>query len=89
MLKKTLIIQNKLGLHARASIQLINTASRYQSEILINYHGRQVNAKSILCVMALGAVHGAEIELTINGEDEQTALDSLILLINNKFGEEN
>lgn len=88
MLQKRIMIINKLGLHARASVKLINLAGRFQSEILLNYDNRQVNAKSILGIMALGAAQGSEIELIISGPDENTALQQISELINNRFGED-
>lgn len=87
MLEKKLKILNKLGLHARASMKLINLAGRFQSHILIRYHGAEVDAKEILDVMALGAAQGAEIEFIISGEDETTALEKITALINDRFGE--
>jgi phosphocarrier protein HPr len=87
MLRQKITIINKLGLHARASMQLINLAGRFQSNILINYNDREVNAKSIMNVMAIAASQGSEIELIIDGEDEQNAMHEIVALINNRFGE--
>ena len=78
---------NKLGLHARASIKLINLAGRFESEILIRYEHREINAKSILGTMALGAGYGAEIELIVKGSDESIACEKISELINTDFGE--
>lgn len=88
MIRKKLKIINKLGLHARATMQLVNTAARYQSEILIKYKNREVNAKSIMNLMVLAASQGSEIELIVKGEDEEDAAKAVIQLINNRFGEE-
>ncbi len=88
MLQKKLTIVNKLGLHARASVKLINLAGRFQSEILLSYDNREINAKSILGTMALGAAQGAEIILIVSGPDEELALEKISELINNGFGEE-
>ncbi len=87
MKTKKLEIINKLGLHARAAMKLVNTASRYGSEILIRYSGREVNAKSIMNVMVLAASRGSEIELVVSGEDEDDAMEALVTLINDRFGE--
>jgi phosphocarrier protein HPr len=87
MLKKKLTILNKLGLHARASMKLINIANRFQSEITIHYEDYEVDAKDILGVMTLGASQGTEIELIISGEDEAAALEKISELIQNRFGE--
>jgi len=88
MIQKKLTIINKLGLHARASMKLIHLASRFQSDIFIRYADREINAKSILGTMALGAAQGAEIELIASGEDESLAIEKISALINNRFDEE-
>jgi phosphocarrier protein len=88
MLKQEAQISNKLGLHARASAKLTQLASKYRSEVWIARNGRRVNAKSIMGVMMLAASKGSMIELEIDGSDEQEALDALLALINDKFGED-
>ncbi len=88
MQTKTLTIKNKLGLHARASSQLMKTASRFQSEITIKFNDRTVDAKSIIDLLTLGASQGKEVELAAEGEDEQAAMDAVVTLINDRFGEE-
>ena len=80
-------IINKLGLHARASSKLTQTASSFKSEVWISKNGRRVNAKSIMGVMMLAAGKGSKVALEINGEDEQAAMTALIELINQRFGE--
>ncbi len=87
MLKKKIIIINKLGLHARASAKLIDHASRYGSEIYLIRGNQKVNGKSIMGVMMLAATKGTEIEITTEGEDEEAAMKDLSALIENKFGE--
>ena len=87
MLKKTLTIQNKLGLHARAAAKFVATASRYRSEIFIQRNERQVNGKSIMGVMMLAASYNTKIDLSVEGEDQEAAFKALSELINNKFGE--
>ncbi|UTH75290.1 HPr family phosphocarrier protein [Chromobacterium sp. IIBBL 290-4] len=87
MLRSEVEIINKLGLHARASSKFTQLASRYKSDIFIARNNRRVNGKSIMGVMMLAAAKGAKVELEINGEDEQQALDALIALINNRFDE--
>ncbi len=87
MQKKRLKIINKLGLHARAAVKLVNTASRFGSEIIIIYNNREINAKSVMNVMVLGASQGTEIELVVTGSDEAAAFSALEELINDKFGE--
>lgn len=87
MQRHRLKIINKLGLHARAAVKLVNTASRYQSEILLLYNNREINAKSVMNLMIIGAPKGAEIELLVTGDDEVEALKAVTHLINDKFGE--
>lgn len=88
MIEKRLRIINKLGLHARAAMQLINTACRFQSDIQIEYQGNQTDAKDILCVMSLAAKQGSDIKLIIDGEDAEEAMQALTTLIENRFGED-
>lgn len=87
MIRKTVIISNKLGLHARAAAKLVHLSARFISEILIHKNGRTVNGKSIMGVMMLAASKGSELELEISGEDEAAALEALENLVVNKFGE--
>ena len=87
MIKQDIEIINKLGLHARASSKLTQTASQFQSEIWIERNGRKVNAKSIMGVMMLAAGMGSVIGLEANGTDEVEALAALQTLINDYFGE--
>jgi phosphocarrier protein len=87
MLKATATISNKLGLHARASAKLTKLAGSFPCEVWISRGERRVNAKSIMGVMMLAAGLGSTVELEVNGEREQEALDALLALINDKFGE--
>lgn len=87
MLRQQVKIINRLGLHARASLQLINHAGRFQSQIDILYRGQKTDAKDILNVMSLAVTCGNDIELEINGPDEKEAMQDLIKLINERFGE--
>ncbi len=87
MIKSTITISNKLGLHARASAKLTKLAGSYRSEVHLSRNGRRVNAKSIMGVMMLAAGLGTEVEIETEGEDEQAAMDGLRALINDKFGE--
>ncbi|MFC2506140.1 MAG: HPr family phosphocarrier protein [Kingella sp. (in: b-proteobacteria)] len=80
-------IINKLGLHARASSKFTQTASQFQSEIWVTRNGKRVNGKSIMGLMMLAAAQGTEIELETNGADEVAAMNALIALINDYFGE--
>jgi phosphocarrier protein HPr len=87
MIRTTLVISNKLGLHARASAKLTKLASSFQCEVFMSRNGRRVNAKSIMGIMMLAAGMGSEVELETEGEDEQLATDALTALVNDKFGE--
>jgi len=87
MIKEEIEIINKLGLHARASSKLTQTASQFKSDIWIEKNDRKVNAKSIMGVMMLAAAKGSIISLEASGEDEAAALDALKALINDYFGE--
>jgi phosphocarrier protein len=87
MIKKNTTISNKLGLHARASAKLTKLAGSYPCEVWISRGERRVNAKSIMGVMMLAAGLGAEVTLETDGEREEEAMDALLALINDKFGE--
>lgn len=87
MISKQLEIINKLGLHARASTKLTQTASKFASEIWVERNGRRVNAKSIMGVMMLAAAKGAIVTLEASGSDETAAIDALSALIEDYFGE--
>ncbi len=80
-------IINKLGLHARASAKLTQTASAYQSEVWLERNGKRVNAKSIMGVMMLAAAKGSTITIDTVGEDADQAMSALLALIADKFGE--
>jgi phosphocarrier protein len=88
MTSKELEIVNKLGLHARASTKLTQTASKFSSEIWVSLNGRRVNAKSIMGVMMLAAAQGSIVTIETNGVDEIAAMDALTMLIENFFGED-
>jgi phosphocarrier protein HPr len=87
MIKTTVTISNKLGLHARASAKLTKLAGSHQCEVWMSRGERRVNAKSIMGVMMLAAGLGSQVELETSGADEQQAMDALLALINDKFGE--
>lgn len=87
MISKDFTISNKLGLHARPSAQVTQTASRYSSEIHIAKGGRRVNAKSIMGVMMLAAGCGSVVTIDAEGGDELDAVNALGALIESGFGE--
>ncbi len=88
MLRKQIEIINKLGMHARAAAKFVTLAQTFKSDIKLARSDQQVNGKSIMGVMMLAAAKGSIIELIIEGEDEQQAVDSLSQLINNRFEED-
>ncbi len=88
MASRRVYIQNKLGLHARASARLVSTASRYSSEIMLAKDDIEVNAKSIMGIMMLAAGKGSDLILSADGSDADEALDAIEQLINDHFGEE-
>jgi phosphocarrier protein len=87
MLRKETQIINKLGLHARASAKLTQTAARFAAEVWMERNGRRVNAKSIMGVMMLAAGKGSTVVLETDGPDEEAAMAALLALIADYFGE--
>jgi phosphocarrier protein HPr len=87
MIKATTTISNKLGLHARASAKLTKLAGSFPCEVWMARGDRRVNAKSIMGVMMLAAGLGTQVEVETSGEREQEAMDALLALIDDKFGE--
>ena len=87
MIKTTTTISNKLGLHARASAKLTKLAGSFACEVWMSRGERRINAKSIMGVMMLAAGLGSTVELETSGADEQAAMDALLALIADKFGE--
>ena len=87
MIKRTIAVVNKLGLHARASAKLTQVASKFQSSVWIARNGRRVNAKSIMGVMMLAAAKGTSVDLEAEGADEVAAADEIEALFRDKFGE--
>jgi phosphocarrier protein len=87
MLEREIQIVNKLGLHARASAKLTQAASSFQAEVWLARNGRRVNGKSIMGVMMLAAARGTTIQIEVEGLDEAEAMQALVALIEDKFGE--
>jgi phosphocarrier protein HPr len=87
MIKTTTTISNKLGLHARASAKLTKLAGSFPCEVWIAKGERRVNAKSIMGVMMLAAGLGSEVIIDTEGDREQEAMDALLAMIADKFGE--
>ncbi|MBP7566584.1 MAG: HPr family phosphocarrier protein [Burkholderiaceae bacterium] len=87
MIKTSTTISNKLGLHARASAKLTKLAGSFPCDVWMSRGDRRVNAKSIMGVMMLAAGMGTTVEIETDGAQEQQAMDALLALINDKFGE--
>ena len=87
MIKTSTTINNKLGLHARASAKLTKLAGSFPCEVWMSRGERRVNAKSIMGVMMLAAGVGSDVTIETNGDREQEAMDALLALIADKFGE--
>jgi len=87
MLQQEAEIINKLGLHARASAKLTQTAGGFASAVWLSRNGRRVNAKSIMGVMMLAAAKGSKIVIETEGDDEAAAMQALQSLISDRFGE--
>ena len=78
MLKQTIVVELKGGLEARPAALFVQIASKYESHISILLTDKQVNAKSIMGMMSLGAIRGQEITLLVDGEDEEEAMEALV-----------
>lgn len=88
MIKRTVTIANKLGLHARPAAMLVTAAARFESEIFLTKDSLRVNGKSIMGVMMLAAEKGSEVTVEVNGPDEESALHEIIRVIDSGFGED-
>ena len=87
MIKTSVTISNKLGLHARASAKLTKLAGSYPCEVWLSRGDRRINAKSIMGVMMLAAGLGSTVELETNGQQEEEAMNAIVQLMDDKFGE--
>ena len=87
MIKKSVTISNKLGLHARASAKLTKLAGSFPCEVWLSRGDRRINAKSIMGVMMLAAGIGTTVELETNGPQEEEAMNAIVQLMDEKFGE--
>lgn len=88
MIKKTVTIKNKLGLHARAAVKFVNMANRFTSSVKIIKDGNEIDGKSVLGILTLAAVKGSQITLKVSGDDEKIAVKNLMNLVEDKFQEE-
>ena len=91
MIRQTVRIQNRLGLHARAAAKLVRLASRFSSDVFLSREGvgQRIDSKSILGILMLGASQGTRLVVSIDGLDETEAAESIRQLFEDKFGEEN
>lgn len=87
MVRRSVTVVNRLGLHARAAARFVTLASQFDSEILVTRDNRQVNGKSIMGVMMLAAAQGTSLEIMASGRDEVDAVEKLAALVQQRFGE--
>lgn len=87
MIEKEIVIKNETGLHARPAAIFVETADRFSSEVELEFDGIVINAKSIIGVLSLGIGKGDKVLLKIDGDDELEAMDKLLEMVENKFGE--
>lgn len=87
MVEKTIVIKNRLGLHARAAVKFVNLANRYGSSVKIIKDETEIDGKSILGILTLAATQGTSIVLRISGQDEAEAFKAIEDLVKSKFGE--
>lgn len=87
MIRKPLLIENRLGLHARAAAQIVKSASAFSSRITMTKDGLEVDGKSIMGIMMLAAARGSSILVQAEGSDEAAAMAGMERLFRDKFGE--
>jgi phosphocarrier protein len=88
MKRQCFTIVNRLGLHARAAAQLVQTANRFQSDVTVEKEGMEVNGKSIMGILMLAAPKGSQIEISVSGLDMEEAFSAIAQLVENGFGED-
>ena len=88
MVSRSVIVQNALGMHARAAARFVRAASAYRSRILVARHARVMDGKSIMGLLLLAAPRGAQLTISAEGDDEREALERLCALVERGFGEE-
>ncbi|HBM74979.1 MAG TPA: phosphocarrier protein HPr [Clostridiaceae bacterium] len=87
-MEREVTIINKTGLHARPATLFVCEANKYKCDVKVEKDGKQVNAKSIMGILSLGIAQGTKIKIIANGEGDSEAVDALVKLVENKFGEE-
>jgi phosphocarrier protein HPr len=88
VIRRELVIRNRLGLHARAAARFVHTAGRFRARVTAGREGRVMDGKSILGILLLAAAQGSVVELTADGPDEEQAMAALVALVEGGFGEE-
>ncbi|HMA65659.1 MAG: HPr family phosphocarrier protein [Fibrobacterota bacterium] len=88
MFEQTITVINKLGIHARPSSLIVQTAMKFKSAITLIKDGASADAKSIMSVMMLAAEMGSKVQIKANGPDEKDAVAAIVLLFEKKFNEE-
>ncbi len=88
MIKRTVIVKNRAGIHTRPASLIVRTASKFSSEFYIHKDEYEINGKSIIGVMTLAAEQGADLLLEFEGQDEAAAADAVVALFDDGFGEE-
>lgn len=86
-IERIFVIQNRLGLHARAAAQLVQVANRFESECTVTKDAMTVNGKSIMGVLTLAAAMGTQIQVVFDGPDAEPAMEAMAKLVEDKFGE--
>ena len=88
MVERTVVINNRAGLHARPAALIVKTASKFESKITFSHNNNIVNGKSMMGIMLLGATHKSKISIIIEGKDEEKAIDEILKIFENNFYEE-
>lgn len=89
MIRRVVCVENELGLHARAAAKLVKLTARFESDIKLSRHNsnQRIDAKSILGILLLAAARGTELEITVDGEDQEVAMEWIVDLFKDRFGE--
>lgn len=85
--RRTVLIKNRYGLHARPAAELVKLATKFRSDVYVRKDDLEVNGKSIMGIMMLAAEHGCSITIRAEGEDAEAAVDALAGLVESRFGE--
>lgn len=88
MVEKKIVVENETGLHARPASVFVQEAENYEAEIKISKGEEEANAKSIMGVMSLGVEQGTEITIQAEGQEAEEAVNNLVELVQDNFGEE-